>query len=209
MKTNKLFLLGFVVSVFFLIGCGDNGPSTRNNEYLGELPSLEKQYAFKIEEKTKALKENTDLETNFKLAKELELLKEERKTKIAEYATANPITKPLPFEALKGMPYTIKDVTVDKVSAGSLSIKFAIKLNEDIKNRYGGFEKYLFFYYKAVDAQGKEIQKSKTVATSFQRQPLKAGLEYDASGIWQTKAVQNMEDFAKVVEITKDEYSKK
>jgi hypothetical protein len=30
-----------------------------------------------------------------------------------------------------------------------------------------------------------------------------------AFGSWQTKAIINMEDFAKVVEITKEEYEKK
>jgi len=211
MKNNNLTLLGFVTIVFLLASC-DGGTSvsdTYHNKYLGKLPGIDKKYTEKIDKKKKDLKECTDFEKSFKLSKELELLKEERKTKIEEYVSANPLTKPLPFEPLSVTVYTIKDVTINKVSAGNLNIKFSLTINEDIKNKWGGIEKILFIYYKGIDSKGNEIQNSKTVATNFKRQDLKAGIEYEAFGSWQTKAIINMEDFAKVVEITRKEYEKK
>ncbi len=194
--------------MFLLSNCG-NMSSNKNNEYLGQLPSLEKEYAEKISEKEKALKESTDFEDSFKLSKELKILKDERKTKITEYAEANPLTKELPYEPLSGTAYSSKNVVVNKASAGNLNIKIALKINQDIKNKYGGLEKSLFVYYKAVDSKGNDIPKSKTVATNFSREPLVAGLDYEVSGSWTSKAIQNMDDFAKVVEITKEEYSKR
>jgi hypothetical protein len=104
MKMHKYtsLLTGLLLVAVFFVGCG-NEPSTQNNEYLGELPSLEKQYVNKIDAKEKAIKKSTDMEESFKLSKELEQLKEERDKKIDEYASANPLTKPLPFEALEGI----------------------------------------------------------------------------------------------------------
>lgn len=149
------------------------------------------------------------MEDSFALSKELKLLKEERKEKVKAYVEANPLTKPLPVKALDGIPYTIKEVTINKAQAGNLNVKFSITINEDMKNKYGGMEKSLFTYYKAVDSEGKEVPNSVTVATNFKRTPLEAGLEYEVFGSWQSDAVMSREDFAKVVQITKEEYDKK
>ena len=78
-----------------------------------------------------------------------------------------------------------------------------------MKNEYGGIERTLFVYYKAQDSEGNDIENSTTVATNFGRQDLTAGTTYEAFGSWQSKAVKNMEGFAKVVEITKEEYNQK
>ena len=58
------------------------------------------------------------MEKAFKLQKEAELLEEEWETKVDEYVAANPLDKALPFEALEGSPYTIKEITVNKASQG-------------------------------------------------------------------------------------------
>ncbi|MEA1972305.1 MAG: hypothetical protein U9N34_03300 [Candidatus Cloacimonadota bacterium] len=208
MKKHIVVLIGLATFFFSFISCG-NQPSGNQNQYLGEIPSIEKQYYSKIEEKEESLKKCTDLKKAYKLDKEMKLLEEERKTKIKEYVSANPFTKPLPFKGLSGTAYTINDVTIRKASAGNLNLKFSATINEDMKNKYGGFEKYLFIYFKGVDSKGKTIEKSITVATNFKTEPLKAGLEYEAFGSWQTKALIHMEDFAKIVEITREEYDKK
>lgn len=205
-KIVTSFLVLTVIS-FFLIGCG-GGPSIKKNEYLGELPSLEKYYYEKTQEMEKKIKDNTDMNAVLKLSKEMEDLKTERKTKIEEYAATKPF-KALPVEAIKREEYTIKDAVVNNVTYGTLNIKFNIKVNKTVKNEYGATEKWLFVYYKAVDSKGADIPNSKTVATNFSRMDIVEGLDYEAFGTWQTKATINFEDFAKIVEITKEEYDAK
>jgi hypothetical protein len=208
MKKSIFSLFIAALFVFMLNSCG-GGLGSHNNEYLGEIPSIEKNYYTEIDAKEKEMEESTDMEDSYALSKEIKLLEKELKTKVEKYVSANPLTKPLPFEAMDGMPYTVNEIKVNKAQAGNLNIKFSITINKDMKNKYGGMEKSLFTYYKAVDSEGKDIPNSATVATNFKRTPLKAGLEYEVFGSWQSDATMNMEDFAKVVQITKEEYDKK
>jgi len=206
----KNYIVGFLLSItllFFLNSCGNNASSIEN-EYLGKLPSLEKQYFNEMEEKEKEVKECTDMEDAFTLTKELELLKEELQNNINEYSEANPIANSLPFRALPETQYTIKDVVVNKASAGNLNIKFLLTINEDIKNKYGGIVKNFFIYFKAQDSKGNDISKTITVAANFKNQKMTAGLEHEVFGSWQNKATRNMEDFSKIVEIDRAEYDK-
>lgn len=207
MKNFLTTFLSLTVISFFLIGCG-GGPSIKKNEFLGELPSLEKYYYEKTQEQEKKIKDNTDMNSVLKLSKEMDDLKTERKTKIEEYAATKPF-KTLHVQAIERTAYTIKDAVVNNVTYGTLNIKFNIKVNETVKNEYGGIEKWLFVYYKAVDSKGVDIPNSKTVATNFSRMDIVEGLDYEAFGTWQSKATVNFEDFAKIVEITKEEYDAK
>lgn len=206
---EKYFALFITALLVFIINSCGGGPSNQNNEYLGEIPSIEKHYFTEIDAKENEMEETTDMDDSFALSKEIKLIKKELKTEVKKYASANPLNKSLPFQALDGLPYTVNEVTINKAQAGNLNIKFTITINEDMKNKYGGMEKSLFTYYKAVDSEGKEVPNSVTVATNFKRTPLEAGLEYEVFGSWQSDAVMNREDFAKVVQITKEEYDKK
>lgn len=208
MKNYIISFFTFITTLFFLNGCGSESSSV-DNEFLGKLPSLEKQYYNEIQEKEKEIKECTDMDDSFTLTKELKLLKEELQGNINEYLTANPITSSLPFQGLSETKYTIKDVKVNKASAGNLNIKFLVTINEDIKNKYGGMVKNLFIYFKAQDSKGNDIPKTTTVATNFKNQELVAGLEYEVFGTWQNKSTRNMEDFAKIIEINRDGYDKR
>jgi|LZCG01.1.fsa_nt_gb hypothetical protein len=207
MKKLKIYSGLLIFTIVFLVSC-NGGSSTKSNEFLGELPSLEKKYADQLDEKEKEIKECTDLEKAFKLDKEKKLLKEEKEKAIAEYVAAHPLNKDLPFQPLPDTKYTINKVVVNKASSGNLNIKFLITVNEDIKSEYGSIKTNLFIYFKAVDSEGNYIPNSTTVATNFSKTQLVAGAEYEAFGSWQNKATRNMEDFAKVVEITKEEYDK-
>lgn len=208
MRKTFSFITAFAISIA-LVSCGGGGASMKTNEFLGELPSLEKKYYSEIKEKEKKAEECTDMEEAFKLSKEAELLEKEKKQKIEEYIAANPLTKPVPFEALEGTRYTINGLVINKAQSGNLNLKLSMKINEDIKNEYGGIEKSLFIYYKAVDSRGIDIPDSKTVATNFKRIKLTTGTDYEAFGSWKSSEIMKMEDFAKVVEITKEEYDKK
>ncbi|MCF7841201.1 MAG: hypothetical protein K9N22_10530 [Candidatus Marinimicrobia bacterium] len=189
-------------------GCSSE-PETISNPYLGDIPSLEKQYAGKIEAKEADIKANKDLETAFKLGKELEELKDAYKAAIEAYTTAHPLITPLPFQPLPDTPYTTKEIVVNRATAGNLNLKFTVNINEDLKNKYGSPEKMLFIYFKAVDSQGNDIPKSITVATNARTAPLTAGTVYEAFGSWQSKSLRHMEDFARLVEVTREDYDRR
>ena len=204
MKNKLLLIIVFVV--FQLISCGETASKDISNEYLGKLPTLEKKYYTLIDKKEKEIKSSTDMEESFKLGKELKLLKKKKKKAIKEYVAAHPLNKDLPFQHLPETKYTIEKVVVNKASSGNLNIKFLITINEDIKGKYGSLSKNLFIYYKALDSKGNYIPRSTTVATNFTNIKLVAGTEYEAFGSWQNRATRNMEDFAKIVEVTRKEW---
>ncbi|NOQ74251.1 MAG: hypothetical protein GQ574_19740 [Crocinitomix sp.] len=196
-----------IFTVIFLMGCS-GGSSTTDNEFLGEFPSIENNYANQLDEKEQEIDECTDFAEAFKLEKEKKLLKEEKKQAVEEYLAANPLNKELPFQALADTKYTINKVEVDKASEGNLNIKFLITINEDMMGEYGSVEQSLYIYYKALDSKGEYIAKSRTVAVNFKRVKLVSGTEYEVVGTWQNNSIRNMEDFAEIVEVTKEEYDK-
>jgi hypothetical protein len=208
MKHLKLIIL-LGLSSIYLSSCGGGSGQTVKNEFLGEIPSIEKNYSTKLQEKEKAIKECTDMDKAFKLDKETELLKEEWENKIQESLETNPLNKSLPFENLEDASFTVNEITVDNASKGNVTLKFSVNIDEDIKSEYGNLKKRLSVYFKALDKDGKDIEDSKTVAISFDREAMKAGKTITVSGTWQTKGLKNMENFAKVKIIPKEEYENK
>lgn len=204
MRIKLLLIIALIA--FQLISCGEKASNDISNEFLDKLPSLEKKYYTLIDLKEKEIKKSTDMDESFKLGKELKLLEEEKKEAITKYVAAHPLNKDLPFQPLPDTKYTIKNVVVNKASSGNLNIKFSLTINEDIKGKYGSASKNLFIYFKAIDSKGNYIPKSTTVATNFKNIKLVAGTEYEAFGSWQNKATRNMEDFAKIVEVIREEW---
>lgn len=208
---NKLLSPGNLLVVFSLatlLAC--LGGSEVENQYLGKLPSIEKQYYQRIEAKKEELKKSTDQDEAFKLAKEEQLLKEERSTKVEEYLKNAPLKgKELPFQALTGTHYTIEKVEVNRAQQGNLNLKFTSTLNKVVRQKYGSIQKRLTIYFKAVDADGKEIPNTKTVATNAISKKPAVGVKMESFGSWTSSKLVNLETFAKVVEISHDEYKKK
>jgi len=209
MKTKLFNSVIALLAAILISSCGGSGAgfSSSSNEYLNYLPSIAKDYTQKIEDKEKAIHENTSLDNAFKLEKELDLLKEEWAAKIKESNTANPLTKPLPFDALPDMPYTINKIRIDndKVYKANITMVFDVIINKDIKNTYGSFEKSMFVYYTALDKKGDEIPRTASVAAAYSnRAELKAGVNLNLSA--QLSPLANLEDFAKIKIITKEEY---
>lgn len=207
MNCKNYFIISAVISAFLLTSCG-GGMKTIKNEFLGEIPSIEKHYAEKTAEKEKELKESKDINKAFKLSKEVDELKEEWKTKVEEAFKAGLPVKSLPFESMGSKAYSVDMVTVASATKSNISLKFSVTVLEDLKNEWDITVKDLFIYFKAVDKSGNDIEGSKTVAVNFGRIEMKAGTKAELTGTWQSKAIINMEQFAAVKEITKDEYEK-
>ena len=208
MKNHNLLLPCIVSAIILLCSCGGKSNS-KANDYFGEFPSMQKQYIAELDNQEQSTKEITDLAKAEKLFKENEQLKSEMKSKVEEYVATNPFSKPIPFEPLAGTKYTVKNVSVNLAQLGNLNLKFAITINSDIVSLEGNVEESLSIYYKAVDSKGMDIPGSITVASNATRANLIAGTEYEAFGSWNSQTIAQLEDFAKIIEIKRDEYDKK
>ena len=149
------------------------------------------------------------MEKAFELGREIEILEDEMDKSVEEYVKENPqlLNKELPFEGLPDTKYTINEVTVKNLSTSYLSAKFSLTVDEDLKNKYGGVEKSLLIYFKAIDSNEEDIPEALSVATSFGgREPLVAGANYEATG---SIKIEKLENFSKIVQISKEEYEEK
>lgn len=202
-----------VVTFFiFLIGCenASAGGNTKN-EYLGEYPSMLKSYSVKMEKleaEIKSKKAAKDVEALLKLAKEKKGLEKEFKTKIEEYAKSYKFSKPIQLQTAADSPLKINSVKVKAATSDALSFEIDAVLNKDIKTEYGGFERILIVYFKAVDTKGNVIPKSYTNA-SRTNTDMKAGTALNLSLAWNNERAQNFENFAKLVQVSEAEYTAK
>jgi hypothetical protein len=204
MKT-KTFLLMATVSVLLMTSCG-GGMKSSKNEFLGEIPSIQKYYHARVDEKSKELKACTDINKAFKLDKEEQQLEQEWETKIADCMKANPLTAGLPFDQPKDRLFPVTKIAVSLVNRHGFQIKLSIKFDKDIKFEYMD----LCLYYVAVGKDGKDIPGTKlqSFINQGQMQDIKAGTETEATGCWTINALNNMEDFAKIRFVSKDEFDK-
>jgi len=192
--------------IFLLANCG-GGTST--NEYLGKLPGIAKNYTEKIDKKEKELKECTDMGKAFKLDNEVKSLGDEADKAIEEYLAKNPLNA-LPFEQKADYPFTIQEVSVNTKNSSSISrlqLITKVKINQDIKNEYGGFKKTIFAYIIAADKEGNSLIKRPGVLSSgFKSQEFKKGMDFKLEG--SIDGVKNLVKFEKFVFISNEEYNK-
>jgi hypothetical protein len=162
----------------------------------------------KLEADIKSKKAAKDVEALLKLAKEKKELEKEFKTKIDEYAKSYKFSKPIQLQAAVDSPLKINSVKVKAATSDALSFEIDAVLNKDIKTEYGGFERILVVYFKAVDSKGNVIPKSYTNA-SRTNTDMKAGTVLNLSVAWNYERAQNFENFAKLVQVTEAEYNSK
>jgi hypothetical protein len=206
MKTKTLLFMTISSALIILVSSCGGGMKTSKNEFLGEIPSIQKYYHAKVDEKSKELKACTDMNKAFKLDKEEQQLEQEWETKIADCMKANPLTAGLPFDQPKDQLFPVTRVAVSLVNRHGFQIKLSIKFDKDIKFEY----KDLCLYYVAVGKDGKDIPGTKlqSYINQGQMQDIKAGTETEATGCWTIAALSNMEDFAKIRFVSKDEFDK-
>lgn len=208
LKTG-LTIIGIGV-VLLLVCCGDgSGGGSSSNQYLGKLPGIAKNYVDRIDGLKKDLEESTDMEESFSLSKEIKLLKKEANKAIEEYVANNPITN-IPFEQKVDYKFTIKEVSVHPTYSSSTSYLHLIaklKVDEDIKNEYGGFERTIFAYVIAVDKEGNSLLKKPGVfASGFKSQNYTKGMDSELGG--GISDLNNLVNFEKLVFVSKAEYDK-
>lgn len=208
MKKIISTLSALLIVTFLFTSCGGGAGKTVTNDYLGEYPSIVKNYKQKIEDLEKDAKSNTDLNKAFEIAKKIENMKDEFKAKLEEYSKTYKFEKDIPFEPLAGTKYTINSIKVDRVNDGGLGLAFAATINDDLKNEYNNFEQTLMIYIQALSADGQVIPGSYTVVVSTPMADLKKGLQTKMTCAWSSSKTKDFENFAKIKEITKEEYDK-
>ena len=203
----------FMIVIFLLQSCGEKLSS---NEYLGELPGIAKKYTKKIAETKKELKESRDMNDAFGLQKDLKNLKDEAENAIKEYI-ANTELKPLPFEKKGDYPFTIKEIKVDPKNSSISSLKLAaqIKFNknftaEEVRDMFGGFGSIINAYVNVMDSKGQKIHNTVfnlRIPYSNDEFRIKEGVEYTMNGL--IYPLSNMDQFGKLIFISRDEFNKK
>ena len=204
-KSIILFRIAFltVLSTFLFVGCGGGGEKIVANEYLGDLPSIAKNYTDKMEAKEQELKVNTDFEKAFKLAKEEELLEEEAESSIKDYIANNPINN-LPFEQKGDDPFTITDVSVSQKYNSTpkiLGLIAKVTLTKDVS-------KTMFLYIKAVDKEGNQINKRMGVLATGMFSKKSFGVNKEVELIGGIERTADLVNFEKFVFVSREEYNK-
>ncbi len=210
---KSLFKVIAALTVFILfLALSENLVAGGNikNEFLGEYPSLLKNYASKMEKleaDIKNKKASRDVDALMKLAKQKKDLEKEFKTKVDDYAKSYKFSKPIQLQAMEGSPLKINGAKVKAATSNALSFEIDAVLNKDIKTEYGGFERILIVYFKAVDAKGNVIPKSYCNASKTNTD-MKAGAALNLTVAWNNERAQNFENFAKLVQVSEAEYNK-
>jgi len=214
MKQKSLFVCLLFIA-FILSGCNTNpgsssGKDYSKNEFLGEVPSINKEFKQKIDEKIVEIKECTDLDKSIKLREEFEQLKATR-DELIEKSFAECLLKPVPFEPIENVPYTINGIKISKASDGiSLKVTFTVKTTEAV-TEYAKKEiiSYLYAWYSPIDNKGNVIANKKYLARNERFVDLRPDMEIELVSTWSIGLLDDMGDFAKIRLITKEEYEAK
>lgn len=179
-KWNNQFKLPFILAMLFLLSC--NGSQMKENKYLGKLPSMAAEFEKNIDALEKEIKASKDLEEAFKLDKEFKELKEKARKEIVLYMNAYDFPA-IPIKDLESNPFTTTELKVNNASKSRVNLKGKVKIEKDLKNKYGGYEKSFFAYIKAVDENGEIIGKPTVMASDMSnRGPFKKGSQVEMFG---------------------------
>lgn len=202
MKTSILFVAVGLTAVLFTACSGER---VKSNPILGDFVKMEITYNNEIRSNEERVQNAQKMDDLIKYGNRIEQLEKEKKEKMDEYIATNPFPDTLPLQRLyDDERYHIDHVSISYASAGVLNIEFYITILEEMR------DKPMFpIYFKAVDKNGEDIPNSKTVAVSFQRVTMDKDAIYKPGGGWRKNAIEEMENFAKVVQISEEEYEMK
>lgn len=204
MKKQSLLISTAIVFAIVITSCGGGGIGS-SNKYLGKLPGLAKKYTTEIEELEKKAEEATDMDKAFKYAKEAENLEKEADKAIEDYVAENEFNEIVPFTTLSDVKYEVKEVKVSGASIERAQFIAKVRVTDDIKNKYGGLERYLFVYVKAVDKNGEILGEPTVFASPMGKKiELVKGAELEIKG--GIKHLKDLGNLDKIVNITKEEY---
>lgn len=202
MKNQGMFLVSAAFASFLFFSCGSkSGGTSKNNEYLGKVPSMVESYNKKMEELEEKSKKATKLDEAFEIQQKMNLEKENLEKEIkAEVATMN-LPKSLPIDGnLEYDDITIKEITLTGMSRTTIVLGGKGVSKKD--------RAHLFGYFSMQDQEGnllgKEKRKYNVMGLSGNFREVKAGDEIELMGAFPYP--EFMGNFAKIVFVTKEEY---
>ena len=144
----------------------------------------------------------------FKLDKEVKSLDEEADKAIKEYLASNTLNA-FPYEQKADYPFTINEVLINTKNNSSISriqLIAKVTVDQDIKNKYGGFERTIFAYITAVDKEGNILKDKPDVFSSgFTKQEFTKGKEIELTG--SIDEIDKLGNFDKFIFVSKEEYN--
>lgn len=205
MKSQNFIFAFFIGLGLIISSCGGGGLS--DNQYLGKLPALANKYDTQIDELKEKGKQATDMEKAFEYDKKYKLMKEEADNAIDEYMATAEFTTPIPFDNNPDYKFEVLEITISGASRSRVNLKAKVKIKEDLKNKYGGNEKYFFGYIKAVDKDGNTLGKPTAMSSSLSGGgPYLADAEAEISG--SIGSLSEFIGFEKIIFISNEEYKK-
>ena len=203
MKSQNLIFALFIGLSLFVYSCG--GSSFSENQYLGKLPAIAAKYQVELDGLKEKAKQATDMNKAYEYEKKHKLMKEEADKAIDEFMITAEFMNAILFENNPDYKFEVMEITIDGASRKRVNLKAKVKIKEDLKNKYGGNEKYFFAYIKAVDKDGNTLGKPTAMSSSLSGGgPYLAEAEAEISG--SIGSLSEFIGFEKIVFISKEEY---
>jgi len=203
MKKLNLLLAAAIGTTMLMSSCG--GGSLSENDYLGKLPAMADKFQTEIDGLKEKAKQATDMDDAYKYQTEYKLKKEEADNAFDEYLKTVEFANPMSFENLPENKFEILDITITGASRTRVNFESKVKVKEDLKNKYGGNEKYFFAYFKAVDKEGNMLGKPGVMASKLSGGgPYTADMETTITG--SLEKLNEMANFEKIIFISQEEY---
>lgn len=212
---NHVMIRTLFFSVIYITLAAVTLPAQQNqpnnyiyNEYFGNLPSIVKKYEQKLEETENELEKEKLLGNQqgiLQVALIKKAYKKEYKEAVEAYAQSFKFPKPIALKSLQNSRYMISLPTVLTATSDAMQLTFTVLMLADIKTEYGTYERALLLYFKAIDKEGKDIPNSYCLGSELNND-MKAGAKFDLKLAWRNSSFKNFENFAKLVQVSKEEY---
>lgn len=192
---NRLLVFAFICSLF-----GSCYHSTRENKYLGKLPSISAKYQKEIKFLQQQVKDASESEEAFKYSQKLRKKREEANSAIFDYFNTFQFPTLL-FQNLEGNSFEALEIAVTDASLSKIYLEAKVRIL-DVKNEN---LKSFFCYIKLLDQHDKMIGNPMVLASklgntmSFQK-----GSIIILHGTYGN--LEDLEDFGKIVFISQEEY---
>lgn len=203
----KASIIVVVITVITLSGCSgsSSGGSSKENKYLGKLPSKTLELAEQEYKLMEAQNQAKDADEYRKLADKISEIRRNWKSWADDYATSGGIKSTIPFDVQGEFPFTVQEVGLSWKSS-SIKLNFKLIMNKSFKGKAFLRDKILL-YFTGVTAENEIILFSATVTKLHEvREDLPEGSELILEGTWNRDDIMFLEDLDKVLVITQEAY---
>lgn len=146
MKSPACQTIGILLFSLMLASCTGE---TKKNPYLGRIPSIEKKYYDQILELVEGVDNSGDISNTITMMGAFDRVESEWEQAINQEVRITDLTKPIPVEYPKGLPFSVKEARVEHLSRGNLVLQFRIQAVDTIPD-----SRALIMIFEALDKKG-------------------------------------------------------